>query len=93
MKSIQFTGNQALHFLTKSGNHVLRVDLQKFNGQKAYAKYSSFSVGAESSKYTLTVSGYSGTAGRSIVIVSGTYCLMCKLKVIALDSLKDNPLH
>ncbi|XP_056016811.1 uncharacterized protein LOC125673511 [Ostrea edulis] len=58
-------GNDVLHLLTKSGNHVLRVDLQKFNGQKAYAKYSKFFVGDESSKYRLTVSGYRGTAGDS----------------------------
>lgn len=50
--------------LTKSGNHVLRVELQKFNGRKAYAKYSTFSVGDRSSKYRLIVSGYSGTAGK-----------------------------
>ncbi|XP_056016820.1 uncharacterized protein LOC125676591 [Ostrea edulis] len=64
-------GNDVLHLLTKSGNHVLRVDLQKFNGQKAYAKYSKFSVGDESSKYRLTVSGYSGTAGNSLTYHSG----------------------
>ncbi|XP_056016819.1 ryncolin-1-like [Ostrea edulis] len=62
---LSLKGNGVLHLLTKSGNHVLRVDLQKFNGQKAYAKYSKFSVGDESSKYRLTVSGYRGTAGDS----------------------------
>ncbi|XP_056016349.1 fibrinogen-like protein A [Ostrea edulis] len=64
-------GNDVLYLLTKSGNHVLRVDLQKFNGQKAYAKYSKFSVGDESSKYKLTVSGYSGTAGDSFSYHNG----------------------
>ncbi|XP_048768000.2 fibrinogen-like protein A [Ostrea edulis] len=64
-------GNDVLHLLTKSGNHVLRVDLQKFSGQKAYAKYSTFSVGDESSKYRLTVSGYSGTAGDSLSYHNG----------------------
>ncbi|XP_048767096.2 ryncolin-1-like [Ostrea edulis] len=59
-------GNDVLHLLTKSGNNALRVDLQKFNGHKAYAKYSKISVGDESSKYKLTVSGYQGNAGDSL---------------------------
>lgn len=41
----------------------LRVDLQKFSGEKAYAKYSKFSVGSESEKYKIVVGGYSGNAG------------------------------
>ncbi|XP_056016278.1 microfibril-associated glycoprotein 4-like isoform X1 [Ostrea edulis] len=64
-------GNDAMHLLTKSGNHVLRVDLQRFNGQKAYAKYSKFSVGDESRKYRLIVSGYRGTAGDSLAYHNG----------------------
>ncbi|XP_056016835.1 ryncolin-1-like [Ostrea edulis] len=64
-------GNDALYLLTKSGNQILRVDLQKFNGQKAYAKYSRFSVGDESSQYRLSVSGYSGTAGDSLLYHKG----------------------
>ncbi|XP_056016284.1 ficolin-1-like [Ostrea edulis] len=64
-------GNDALHLLTKSGKQVLRVNLQKFSGQMAYAKYSKFFVGDESSKYKLTVSGYSGTAGDSLSYHNG----------------------
>jgi len=37
-----------------------------YNYQQAYAKYSSFNVGDESTKYTLSVSGYTGTAGESL---------------------------
>ncbi|XP_062606269.1 ryncolin-4-like isoform X2 [Saccostrea cucullata] len=59
-------GNNALHILTKNEKQELRVDLQNFLGKKAFAKYSSFSVGNESQKYKLTVSGYSGTAGDSL---------------------------
>jgi ficolin len=39
------------------------VDLTDFAGKNAYALYSTFKVGNESTKYQLTVSGYSGTAG------------------------------
>ena len=51
--------------LSKSGNE-LRVDLGDGQGNRAYAKYSTFSVGDESTKYVLGVSGYSGTAGDSL---------------------------
>ena len=37
--------------------------MEKFTGEKAYAKYSTFSVGTESQKYKLTIGGYSGNAG------------------------------
>ena len=41
----------------------LQVDIRDFEGNSAYAKYTSFSVGDSSSKYILSVSGYNGTAG------------------------------
>ena len=47
--------------LSKSGNE-LRVDLGDSQGNRRYAKYSTFSVGDESTKYVLGVSGYSGNA-------------------------------
>lgn len=43
----------------------LRIDLESFDGNRVHAQYSTFSVGNESSKYKVTVSGYSGTAGKS----------------------------
>nr|XP_022340177.1 ryncolin-1-like [Crassostrea virginica] len=56
-------GNEALHLLTSGTKQELRVDLQKFSGKKAYAKYSIFSVGNKSDKYKLTIGGYRGTGG------------------------------
>ncbi|XP_078311723.1 ryncolin-1-like, partial [Crassostrea virginica] len=41
-------GNEALHLLTSETKQEIRVDLHNFSGEKAYAKYSSFSVGGES---------------------------------------------
>uniref|UniRef100_A0A8W8JM32 Fibrinogen C-terminal domain-containing protein n=1 Tax=Magallana gigas TaxID=29159 RepID=A0A8W8JM32_MAGGI len=40
--------------------------MERFNGEKAYAVYSYFSVGDEASKYQLQVTGYSGNAGDSL---------------------------
>ena len=54
-----------IHLLT-SNNVTLRVDLRDSSGLTAYAKYSTFTVGNETSKYTLTVGEYSGTAGDSL---------------------------
>eukprot|EP00105_Crassostrea_gigas_P041969 XP_019926117.1 PREDICTED: ryncolin-1-like [Crassostrea gigas] len=64
-------GNDDIHLLTTRAKQELRVDLQKSSGDKAYAKYSTFSVGSESQKYKLTVGGYSGTAGNSLVYHNG----------------------
>ena len=51
-------GNKWIHLLTLLGTTELRIDF----GGGVYAKYSNFSIGDAASKYTLTVSGYSGTA-------------------------------
>ncbi|XP_078617524.1 microfibril-associated glycoprotein 4-like [Branchiostoma floridae x Branchiostoma japonicum] len=56
-------GNDNLHHLTAQGGYELRVDLEDFEGNSAYAKYSNFSVEDEGHLYRLTVGGYSGTAG------------------------------
>ncbi|XP_076099576.1 fibrinogen-like protein A isoform X1 [Mytilus galloprovincialis] len=59
-------GNDKLHDLTSQGSFELRVDLEDFNGDKAYAKYSTFNIGDQSTNYILTVNGYSGTAGDAL---------------------------
>ncbi|XP_028513446.1 ficolin-2-like [Exaiptasia diaphana] len=60
-------GNDIIHILTSSqGLNELRVDIESFNGTKAFAKYSNFSILGENYNYTLLVSGYSGTAGDSL---------------------------
>lgn len=59
-----FSGNDLLHSLTSLKPHELRVDMQRFNGEEAYAVYSNFSVWDEASKYKLHANGYSENAGR-----------------------------
>ena len=49
--------------LTESQPAELKVEMEAFNGDTAYAHYSQFAVGDASSRYELSVSGYSGTAG------------------------------
>ena len=57
-------GLQKIRRLTASATE-LRVDLADFNGNELYAKYNTFSIGDDDSKFRLTVSGYNGTAGDS----------------------------
>ncbi|XP_045184613.2 fibroleukin-like [Mercenaria mercenaria] len=64
-------GNEHLSILTSSGDHELRIDMEDFDGNKAYAKYSKFMVYPEEDKYKLEVSGYSGNAGDSLEYHNG----------------------
>ena len=57
-------GNNKLVQLLGQRHNELRVDLEAFNDEKRYAKYSSFSMEDESRSYTIHLSGYSGTAGK-----------------------------
>ena len=63
-------GLSKIHRLTANTSHtnMLRVDLGDFDGNTRYAKYTIFRVGDSVSKYTLTVSGYTGTAGDSLAL-------------------------
>ncbi|XP_013885916.1 microfibril-associated glycoprotein 4 [Austrofundulus limnaeus] len=60
-------GLENLFHLTQRKNYELLVDMEDFEGNKSYARYSSFSVGPESDGYRLKVSGFSdGGAGDSL---------------------------
>jgi hypothetical protein len=45
--------------------------LEDFEGNKAYAKYSSFNVHLESELFRMEVSGYNGDAGYSLRTING----------------------
>ncbi|XP_045202604.2 fibrinogen-like protein 1 [Mercenaria mercenaria] len=60
-------GNKYLNLLTDNFEpHQLRIELEDHDGNRAYAKYSSFKVGSKRTNYTLDVSGYTGSAGDSL---------------------------
>lgn len=46
--------------------YELRIDLENFEGDFRYAKYSFFNLGDILDSYTLYITGYSGTAGDSL---------------------------
>ncbi|XP_048748752.2 ficolin-2-like [Ostrea edulis] len=64
-------GNDAINALTTHKDQELRVDLESFEGDKAYALYSTFYVEDVNSNYRLHVSGFSGTAGDSLAPHNG----------------------
>ena len=71
--------------LTKEQSNTLRVDLGDFDGNTSYAQYTTFSVGNSTTEYTLTVGGYSGTAGDSLYWHNG-------MKFSTTDNDNDNNL-
>ncbi|KAK2891377.1 hypothetical protein Q8A67_014020 [Cirrhinus molitorella] len=65
-------GLEFLHQLTRRHQYRLRVDLEDFQGRKAYAVYRFFSVGSEADGYKLQVSGFvNGGAGDSLSYHNG----------------------
>lgn len=54
-------GNYKLYMLTSQGQYQLRVDLEDFELNKAFAKYSQFSVAGPMDDYRLMLSGFSGS--------------------------------
>ncbi|KAL9974208.1 hypothetical protein ACROYT_G011221 [Oculina patagonica] len=59
-------GNDKIHRLTSGETNMLRVDLEDFKGNTAYAEYDMFGVMSENDKYKLTLGSYSGTANDSL---------------------------
>ena len=60
-----FIGNDNLHaILSEKRIFKLRFLLVDVSGERAYAEYSNFYVGNVDSNYELSISGYSGTAGK-----------------------------
>ena len=65
-------GNDNLHRLTAADDVILRVDLEDFDGNTAYAEYTTFKVANETDKYRILVEGYRGTAGDSMKVSSAS---------------------
>ena len=53
-------------------NFELRIDLEDFEGRTENVTYTTFNVGDASTKYKLTIGGYSGTLGINIDSPSAT---------------------
>ncbi|XP_019645249.1 PREDICTED: uncharacterized protein LOC109485993 [Branchiostoma belcheri] len=53
-------GLEHLHSLTSQQQHELYVYLENWEGTTKFARYGTFSVGDSTSKYTVTISGFTG---------------------------------
>ena len=51
-------GLDRIHRLTLDNNSMLRVDMEDFEGESAYAEYSLFGVRSEHDKYRLILGSY-----------------------------------
>lgn len=60
-------GLDNIHALTSVGPTEFLVNMETFEDESAYAHYTSFAVGNAASGYKLSISGYSGTAGDSMM--------------------------
>ncbi|XP_035677673.1 angiopoietin-related protein 3-like [Branchiostoma floridae] len=56
-------GLDNMYFLTNQRNYTLRIDLEDWEGNSAWARYDIFRVGGEWTYYQLSIGNYSGTAG------------------------------
>ena len=61
--SSDISGLIPLQRIVSQGKYKLRVDLEDFEGQVRYAKYSAFNIGSSWSNYKLEATGYTGDAG------------------------------
>ncbi|GIX71285.1 piggyBac transposable element-derived protein 4 [Caerostris extrusa] len=63
-------GNENIYALTNQGPCEVKFDLEDDNGDRRFARYSSFKIDDESSSYTLHIANYSGNAGRRVFQLS-----------------------
>ncbi|XP_057291654.1 microfibril-associated glycoprotein 4-like [Hydractinia symbiolongicarpus] len=70
-----YLGNENLYILTLQSLYPkgsqLRVDMVDWDDRRIYAKYSSFQVDNENTKYTIHLGSYSGNAGYSLTYHDG----------------------
>lgn len=64
-------GLEAIHNLVNSTEMELRIDLEDFEGKKAWAKYSKVFIENSENNYRLYVMGYSGDAGDALEYQNG----------------------
>ena len=70
LKGEFWLGLDKIHRLTETAQ-LLRIDLQDFDGNRRYAKYTLFTIANGDMKYALTVGQYGGDAGDSLVYHNG----------------------
>lgn len=65
-------GNNFLARFSAGNNLTLRIELEDFDGNIAWAEYENFAVSSEDQQFTLTIGGYSGNASDALSSHSGS---------------------
>ncbi|XP_053328311.1 ficolin-1-B-like [Spea bombifrons] len=60
LQSEFWLGNENIHQMTSPGNFQLRIDLQDFENNRAYAAYDNFFIAGEEDKYSLQIGRFTG---------------------------------
>ncbi|XP_066295611.1 fibrinogen-like protein 1 [Branchiostoma lanceolatum] len=60
-------GNNKIYLLTNQDRYKLRIEMEDWNNNAAYAEYDHFLIEDESDRYRLRVGNYNGTAGNALV--------------------------
>ena len=61
-------GNDAIHQITFSANYTLKIYLTDWDNVTKYAMYDTFRIANEADGYRLTIGGFFGDAGDSMII-------------------------
>lgn len=64
--SFLIKGNEKLYHLLSQGSYELRMDMSDFTNQTRYVKYTHVGLTDEATKYTISLSGYSGNVGKKL---------------------------
>ena len=68
LKGEYWLGNDAIHQITSSANYTLKIYLTDWDNVTKYAMYDLFRIADEADGYRLTIGGYSGDAGDSMIL-------------------------
>ncbi|CAL8241239.1 unnamed protein product [Merluccius merluccius] len=60
-------GNEQISHLTKMGPTEVLIEMEDWSQNKVHAKYSQFTIQSENGNYVLSVDGYSGNAGNTLL--------------------------
>lgn len=60
-------GNDRISQITKMGPTEILFEMEDWSGAKTQARYQQFTVQGEVAKYTVSIAGYSGTAGDTLL--------------------------
>ena len=71
LQNEHWLGNDNLHTLTSNGATELWIEMTNFAGVTVDARYTTFKVDTQATDYNLTIAGFSGNVGDSLLYHNG----------------------